>query len=705
MEHQSTPAALKTSSNRSLFWHESDDLDKFRQLGLSGSTVQAVKVDDLLAFANLRLWDDLEWNQMFEAIKNNTAQADLWKYWFATSHFESKQYKPFCDWVERLITLISKLEQSSESPRPLSFVPLSRKILSATSGDADDDEVDGASISIKPGAVCVLKREANDVRNWSQVLMPIEFEKKSPSRPARKSFSSLSGSSPSSRTRSTSTQSGTFAKGSDTPAQKTKQPHIPHHIPSHTPLPATRPNSSSHPAYTPSLTDNQLAHYAMETLSAVGDRTNVFGLAVKCPNVTLWYFDRCGAVRSPPLNVQDHQGQDFLAFVKFLSALVYSEDDTLGFNPFFGASPGTKRVGMRKNLRNISIKASELSEASLNLEQELVRRAGLVGRATVVYKAKLWHHGEGNGVLVDAVLKSSWQHVQRIPEYDILQKLHMHAEAIQHVVEVFYKMEGPTVSSQRGRFGEPKPQVVDDRVLRYTVAECLSPVTKLSQPFHIPHIGWSVLQAIKFLKRAGWFHSDISVGNIGFKFLSDCQGVIVKLLDFDLSKEIGSNSKGPHWTGTLPFMSIELLENREAVHKIGFEVEALMWVLLWIVQVYVEGKEEYGDKEHPLIDWFSNDRKPKTMAGSKRVYLQQVDPFTNNHYIELEPQMKSLARKWDAMRYDLLRMRDEANDPKLLPDRIYGDEGVQEIETWMVEDRHWNVPKRYCACGTHCAFD
>ncbi|KIO33716.1 hypothetical protein M407DRAFT_17332 [Tulasnella calospora MUT 4182] len=133
---------------------------------------------------------------------------------------------------------------------------------------------------------------------------------------------------------------------------------------------------------------------------------------------------------------------------------------------------------------------------------------------------------------------------------------------------------------------------VDDRALRYTVAEYLSPITELSQPSHTPHVGWSVLQAIKFLRAAGWFHRDISVGYIGFHLVFGCQGVIVKLLDFDLSKEIGSSSKASHGTGTLPFMSIELLENPTAVHVDGKEE-------------YGDGKEDSGDGDgeydYPLI--------------------------------------------------------------------------------------------------------
>ncbi|KIO33719.1 hypothetical protein M407DRAFT_17334 [Tulasnella calospora MUT 4182] len=570
----------------------------------------------------------------------------------------------FCKWVDRLVTLISELKQPS--PRAVNFLALGSTLLSTTPEYADENEVDGTSTSIEPDAVCVLEGEADGFGSWSQVLVPVKFKRKPTSLLAQEALEALTWNPSSSQTPSTTKRSRTPTQKSDPSAEKANSPD---RILCRASPAATPPSPTSPSAYKPTWDDIQLARYAMETLAAFGDRTHVFGLVVNRPEVTLWHFDRFGAVRSQPLNVEGPQGQGFLSFVKFLSALVYIQDDALGFNPFFAASTGIKRVGMRKDLCDISIKISEPGDASLTLKRLLDRRTGLVGCATLVYKAHLWCHGEGNGVPVDAVLKSSWQHVHRTSEYDILQKLHMHSEAIQHVVGVFYRKEGFTVSSQRGKFGEPKPEVVDERALRYTVAEYLSPITKLSQPFHIPHIGWSVLQAIKFLRGAGWFHRDISVGNIGFQLVPNCQGVIVKLLDFDLSKEIVSSSKAPHGTGTLPFMSIELLEVPEVVHKLGFEVEALMWTLLWIVRVYVDGQEEY-DGDHPLINWFSNYRTVENVAYTKMAYLQRARGFTNDWYRELELQMRSLARTWHEMRKDQCKMRFQAEDDYLVSDSM-----------------------------------
>lgn len=182
--------------------------------------------------------------------------------------------------------------------------------------------------------------------------------------------------------------------------------------------------------------------------------------------------------------------------------------------------------------------------------------------------------------------------------------------------------------------------------------------------------------------------------------------MIVKLLDFDLSKRIGSNSGDPHWTGTLPFMSIELLENPNAEHRLGFEVEALIWTLLWIVRVYADGKEAHGKEEHPLIDWFSNRSNFQNIASIKNRYLQpQLLGYTNKWYKELEPEMKGLVQKWYKMRQDLENERMENDNPLLLSDRVYGEEGLQNIENWMVDERvgyRWNKPRNSCRCKKHC---
>ncbi|KAG8905160.1 hypothetical protein FRC00_013432 [Tulasnella sp. 408] len=342
---------------------------------------------------------------------------------------------------------------------------------------------------------------------------------------------------------------------------------------------------------------------------------------------------------------------------------------------------------MRTHLCDLSVNIPDREDLSLKFTKLLERRTGLVGRATLVYRAELQREGKTE----DVVLKSSWQHVARKSESTILTTLHPSSQTLGCIARFFHgwEQQGATGSSRRARFGEPIT-VAHDRALRYTITEYLNPINELSQPFHIPHIGWSVLQAIKFLNGRGWFHRDISIGNMGFAIEPECKGVLVKLHDFDLSKQHGSVSRTSHWTGTLPFMSIELLRNPQMEHMIGFDMEALLWTLLWIVRVYTDGKIMFKVENHPLIRWFSPDDL-RTLASNKQDYLRNPEDLTNTWYSSIEPELYQLVLTWYKMREEQQEARLKTRQFQLLLDTVYGMEGFIRIEDWMkANEQQWN---------------
>ncbi|KAG9039014.1 hypothetical protein FS837_001078 [Tulasnella sp. UAMH 9824] len=551
----------------------------------------SVKIDSFLHFAGLaELWNSAGWSTAINKIKNDNEQATLKTTW-SQANSETSHSTAFCKWVDALITLLTRSQWHSQ--REVRFLPLGRTGVSSTPGFANGNVAPGPASRFQPDAICVLK-EVTQFENWGQVLIPLQFNQKEPSQPSAEA------------TRSASSTSSSRSSA----------------IPAH-----PEPSSSQS---CPNLNgdDVQLARYAMETPPAVGDRTHIFGMVVCHPEIVLWYYDRCGAVRSPKLNVDEPE--DFLAFLKFLSAIIYMEDGVLGFNPLFTDTKADQ--GVRTHLCDLSVNIPDREDLSLKLTKLLVRRTGLVGRASLVYRAELQRESKTE----DVVLKSSWQHVTRKSESTILTALHSSSQTLDCIVGFVHgwEQQGTAGSSRRAMFGEPTP-VAHDRALRYTVTEYLNPLSELSKPFHIPHIGWSVLQAIKFLNDRGWFHRDIRVGNMGFAIVPECEGVLVKLHDFDLSKQRGSVSGTSHWTGTLPFMSIELLRSSQTEHMIGFDMEALLWTLLWIVRVYTDGKITFKVADHPLIRWFSNDDL-RVIASSKQDYLRDLENLTNTWYIRLD---------------------------------------------------------------------
>ncbi|KIO16504.1 hypothetical protein M407DRAFT_246967 [Tulasnella calospora MUT 4182] len=426
------------------------------------------------------------------------------------------------------------------------------------------------------------------------------------------------------------------------------------------------------------------------------------------------------------------------------------KDDALGFNPFF-AGP-VKPVA---KLCDMLVSIPDNPGQSLKLGKVLDRRTGIVGRATLVHRAQLRRGEEStqNPGEFDVVLKSSWQHQNRKPESDILQNLHSNERARTYIVGWYagWEQENTSRNWQRAKFGL-QGIVVDDRALRHTVVEYLNPITKLSQPFHVRHIGWSILNAIGFLNDNGWFHRDISIGNMGFVTLPECGGVLVKLHDFDLSKAHNSPQDNPHWTGTLPFVAIGLLECQNAKPRIGFDVEALIWTLLWIVQVHGDGEAvDAPFADHPLKDWFDDPTNLHKLATNKRNYLLNPPQgyFTNAFYRPLNRDMKELALAWYNKQAKLLMERldqnQEAEDRVLnrlaaspehlatgpayarfveglvkqeledswegetvyLSDEVYGQPSFTFVREWM-EKKEWHKLQNRCSCPktvvqAHCA--
>ncbi|KAG8917156.1 hypothetical protein FRC01_002635 [Tulasnella sp. 417] len=713
--------APEASSSHSFTFYTQDDIDIFLKDELRLSTV-SVTPAAFLHFASLQtLWDSSDWSEMVNRVTADETQLQLKRAWDGIRN-KTDQYRPFRDWVEHLLQFITELAPAPT--RQIRFVPSNDKNLARGPGYLNGKEVEGTATTFKPDVVC-MDAGATELNKWSQVLVPMEFKK-------GRSSSTASGSAvyqttdsqtlappktpPKSQNREELKRSKEGGDGKSGPQGKEAEistTYSTHHFDSLA-TPSPRPER-----YGPTMDDIRLARYAMETFAAVGDRTHVFALFVKRPNVTLWYFDHCGAVCASPINISTLEG--FLLFLKFLSALVYMRDDLLGFNPFFSNSSATAPAGTRETLFGLTLTIPDSNNTTLTLQDVLDRRTGLVGRATLVCKAELRkNRGEG-GQAREVVIKSSWQHSTRTLEWNILHKLHRDGRARDHIVWCFrgWEQTEATVSSQRAKFGEPTPSVVDDRALRHTVLEYLNPITKLSKPFHISFIGWNILQgmydfvfsslrflllaqAIKFLNSMRWFHCDISIGNMGYSVRPGCGGAVIKLHDFDLSKHHTQNSGTSHRTGTVPFMSIELLEETSAPHMIGFEVEALTWTLLWIVRVCTDGEDHNPVKNHPLEDWYGNGNTLEQIANTKRSYLQKTRGFyTNEHYRDLEPEVRDLARLWDRMRRDQLKERDEQENGALLSESVHGMTGFNTIQAWM-EKKGWNKPQNACTCQKHC---
>ncbi|KAG8920786.1 hypothetical protein FRC01_000587 [Tulasnella sp. 417] len=474
--------ATEASSSHSLSLHAEGDIDNFLKDDLRLSTV-SVTGDAFLHFASLQtLWDSPDWSEMVKRLAAEETQLQLKRVWDGI-HNKTDQYRPFCDWVEHLVQFVTRLPR--EPTRKIRVVPSNDKSLECGPGYLNGKEVPGTATAFKPDVVC-MAADVAELNKWSQVLVPMQFKKgRSSSTTSEGAVPRTSGSQnllppgtpPQFQSLDNSKRSKEGGDGKSDPQGKqsgistTYRTH--HFDPLATPSP--RPDR-----YYPTSDDIQIAQYAMETFAAVGDRTHVFALFVNGPNVTLWYFDRCGAVCASSSIITTPEG--FLLFLKFLSALVYMEDDLLGFNPFFSDSSTTAPAGTRERLFGLTLTIPDSKNTTLTLQHVLERRTGLVGQATLVCKAELMKNGGEGRQAREVVIKSSWQHSTSTPEWHILNELHREEHARDHIVWCFrgWEQPGATASSQRAKFGEPTPSVVDDRALRHTVLEYLNPITQLS---------------------------------------------------------------------------------------------------------------------------------------------------------------------------------------------------------------------------------
>jgi len=157
-----------------------------------------------------------------------------------------------------------------------------------------------------------------------------------------------------------------------------------------------------------------LAGYALEILSASGLRQHTIAVLVDNKSVSLWYFDRSGAISSTEMNLENENGREM--FYSVLEVFALASRWELGYvsRLFQGAEwPTPESVG---NLllwnRNKKKQIWELAK----LKKLNTGTRGLIGRGTAVYS----FGDDEKDPDAPYALKLSWQPVLRPPELDFL---------------------------------------------------------------------------------------------------------------------------------------------------------------------------------------------------------------------------------------------------------------------------------------------
>jgi serine/threonine protein kinase len=195
--------------------------------------------------------------------------------------------------------------------------------------------------------------------------------------------------------------------------------------------------------------------------------------------------------------------------------------------------------------------------------------------------------------------------------------------------------------------------------------------------------------------KANILHRDISLNNIMIH-IHGKHGFLIDL-DYAVERNVNREPQSPHRTGTLPFMSINILEKgHEENFAAGYrdDIESFFYVFLWICCTW----EKPGNRkrDQPLKSWLGGDLlkigalKARVMTDEKRFKDDILSNFSSN----FEP-LKKLALKfrqilfpahtiYDAVNYDDVKM---AFEDAMTVKRVGGMLGrlVPEVEDGEVE--------------------
>jgi len=121
--------------------------------------------------------------------------------------------------------------------------------------------------------------------------------------------------------------------------------------------------------------------------------------------------------------------------------------------------------------------------------------------------------------------------------------------------------------------------------------------------------------------------------------------------DWDLASLIDDEgeiivSHTQHRTGTIPFMSKELLTSDPPLHKYWHDLESFLYILLWAA-VHFDLETHQHLPPHPkFVKWNDEDQDS---ARSKKVDFLK-NPEKSHYYDMLRPELRTLAKWIDALR-------------------------------------------------------
>ncbi|KAK7439851.1 hypothetical protein VKT23_017423 [Stygiomarasmius scandens] len=416
--------------------------------------------------------------------------------------------------------------------------------------------------------------------------------------------------------------------------------------------------------------ETQLASYALECFMA-NNRFYAPALFIDKWFMTLWYFDRMGAILSTTFDFK--QQPKLLGLV--LYALNNSSPQQSGFNHFLCRKEPLDASHLppdvMKNAR-FQLPCHPPSDVEQHYRifdvvgDPLYAYRGIAGRGSAVYSVS---EILGNGSIVpNLVLKFSWPSIHRATESTLLSQLLERCPELQpHLPDLVFTAEYNSEEELKlPRFAmRSSKEWTDDKALQFEHRNLVALVTRRYQ-----HL-WDVKTIVDFQAvfidfvechhrayiTGRVLHRDLSENNLMVRHDNDGRAKGV-LNDWDLSSKIDEEGNVPtsdakHRTGTLPFLALDLLRTKPEHHLYRHDLESFLYVLLWAGLHYrLDGKRNPYPNE-AVRGWISSDFKvaiahKESLLSFKWQIDQLLGAFT--------PEFKPLAETWGRSLLNLFKV-------------------------------------------------
>ncbi|KAL1942198.1 hypothetical protein VTO73DRAFT_6262 [Trametes versicolor] len=438
----------------------------------------------------------------------------------------------------------------------------------------------------------------------------------------------------------------------------------------------------------------QAASNALEMLAySYGARLSCINLTVWDDKFGLWYYDPCGIVCSDEPTSFSFFG-DFaraaavFVVLKSLCALQW------------GAIPGFKPPGDASSsfpVRDMTGYTVDVGGGrTVCFGKNLYSQYELFGRRSVVYEASLVSVKNDEENKLAVAVKVAYQASGRVAEYELLKTAH--EKGVPHIPKMHAHRDLYALSELQGgvrqRLRKLYPDLftdVEDRIARLIAFDKYLPLKDrlIEHPEDIIAMVDQITDALHALRyKALILHRDVSNTNIMWEKKNGQVHFILN--DFDLAIRLNRDgtpameATAKHRTGTLPFMSISLLEDTRpnpnstgVMHELHHDYESLFWVATWCTMkterdILPELKEQI---QTAVTKWETGDHEEIAMHKERIIFGNKLKnlPMTPR-FERLRPVLRVFRKVFK-----------EANEA--IVDDDFGRSGAEILREWITRSK------------------